>query len=140
VLLARSIAFTDLLTIQLQTCIIAHARVLYLFLLREVEFRNALEELLSNLGKERDFVLILPSQLVELSAYLHVKVCDLLFYFLAQPRVRIGCLLLLRSSGSQNLLIDERKLIALKIDLLLDALDGFVNLIQLKRNSEHVVL
>ena len=51
VLLARTIAFAYLVTIQLQTCIVAHARVLDLFLLDEVKLRDALEELLSYLGK-----------------------------------------------------------------------------------------
>ena len=88
--------------------------------LHKVEFTKALVAILADSTQQGHFVLVDTTNLTQLSRHDQVSLKDFLAHLEAEPLISFIELCLLLSTYTQQVFINQRQLVALQVDALLD--------------------
>ena len=108
--------------------------------LHEIKFSQTLVAVLTDAAKQGHLIPVDTSNLAQLCCHLQVRLQNLLARLEAQALVYLRQLLLLLTSHSQQILINQGQLVALQVDGLLDLLDSLINLFHVDLHAKDALL
>lgn len=125
--------------VELECAVEAHARVVWKLLLDEFELSNALVAVLRDAREQAYLVLVRPRDVFQLSVHLQVCLENFLSNLSTEPLVGFLELSLVLSPHAKQVLVNQRQLVALNVEHLLDLVDLFLNCSHIDLDAEETL-